>query len=213
MTVGQGLTVSLVGLTLALAPKPPKDFHCLNLQSQANQKLDQPFHGAVDQTNHLGELTVGKHELDEVTFDIGESMIQLGSSEVKNKPDAALGISVDRAFERLHVLHASGSSYSSENTVIAMYVIHYADNTRESFEIVYGQDVYDWWYSDDEKEPSRSKVAWKGSNDSAKASGKNIRLYHTAWKNPHPNKKVVSIDFLAAEGTTSAPFCVAITVE
>jgi hypothetical protein len=213
MTIGQGITLSLVGLAMTLAPQPRQDFCCLNLQSKANQKLDEPFHGASDQGNHLCQLPAGKQELDGVTFEIGKSLIQLGSTQIKDKPDAVVGIPVDRAFERLHILHASGCSFSEENTVIAMYVIHYSDNTREGFEIVHGQDVYDWWYGDEDKEPVRSRVAWKGSNDSAKSRGKDIRLYHSTWKNPHPSKKVVSIDFLAAEGAISAPFCVAITLE
>jgi hypothetical protein len=213
MTIYQGLTLSLLGLTLGLPPQPHKDFLCLNLQGQANQKLNQTFHGAADPGNHLGQLPAGKNDIDGVTFEVGESIIQLGSTLLKDKPDAVEGIPVNRAFERLHVLQASGCSFSEENTVIGLYVIHYEDKTRESVEVVYGQDVYDWWYGDEDREPARAKAAWKGDNDSAKANNRKIRLYHSTWLNPYPTKKVVSIDFLAAEETTSAPFCVAMSVE
>jgi hypothetical protein len=213
MTIWHGLTPALLGWAITLVPQPSKDALCLDLQGHANQKLDQTFHGAADQGNHLGQLPAGKQEMDGVIFEIGGSLIQLGSTYLKDKPDAVTGIPVNRAFERLHILQASGCSGSEENTVIGLYVIHYDDKTRESFEIVFGQDVYDWWYSEEERELTRSKVAWRGDNDSARASNKKIRLYHTTWRNPHPNKKVVGIDILASEGSTSAPFCVAMTVE
>lgn len=214
MTIWHGLTPVILAWAMTQAPKPPRDILCLDLQRHANQKLNQPFHGASDQGNHLGELPAGKQELDGVTFEIGESLIQLGCTNYKDKPDAVEGIVVNRAFERLHILHASGNSSSSEqNTVIGFYVIRYEDKTREALEIVFGQDVYDWWYTEEDNKPARSKIAWTGDNESAKSANSKIRLYHTTWRNPRPTKKVVSIDFLASEGTTSAPFCVAMTVE
>jgi hypothetical protein len=213
MTFGQGITLSLFGLTLAQAPPLPKGPLCLDLQGHANQKLKQAFHNATEEGNHLSQLPAGKQRLDGVTFEIGESLIQLGSNILKDKPDGVEGIPVNRTFERLHILQASGCSTSEENTVIGLYVIHYDDNTRASFEIVYGQDVVDWWYTDEDKAPARSKVVWTGENESAKSHNMKIRLYQTTWLNPKPTKKVVCIDFLASEGTTSAPFCVAMTVD
>ena len=36
----------------------------------------------------------------------------------------------------------------------------------------------------------------------------------STWENPHPKKKVVSIDYVATAGTTDVcPFCVAITAQ
>jgi hypothetical protein len=40
-----------------------------------------------------------------------------------------------------------------------------------------------------------------------------LRLYLSAWKNPHPEKKVASLDYVSMVERDSAPFCVAITVE
>jgi hypothetical protein len=121
MTLYNGLSLSLLGLTLALPPQSSKDFLCINLQGHANQKLDKSFHGSANEANHLGQLPRGRQELDDVVFEIGESMIQLGSIYIKDKPDAVKGIPVNRAFERLHVLQASGCSFSETNTVIGFY--------------------------------------------------------------------------------------------
>jgi hypothetical protein len=56
-------------------------------------------------------------------------------------------------------------------------------------------------------------VAWEGENDVIKAPDE-IRLYRTIWDNPHPEKKIVSLDFVVtAPERPVAPFCVAITAE
>jgi hypothetical protein len=72
----------------------------------------------------------------------------------------------------------------------------------------------DWWAKADEKAPTRAKVAWEGENDGSKTLEKKIKLYLTTWENPHPKKKVVSLDYVAtAPEGLAAPFCVAITAE
>ena len=58
----------------------------------------------------------------------------------------------------------------------------------------------------------RGIVAWRGSSEASRRLGKTLRLYLTMWKNPTPEKKVVSIDFISAK-TNAAPFCVAMTIE
>jgi hypothetical protein len=206
------LLATLFGLTLAQSAPTDSKFTCLDLQSQANQKLAGAFHAGNYQDNNLAALPAGKQCLDGITFDIGESLIQLGCTQLKDKPDKVEGIRVDRSFDRLHILHATAFN-SEPNTVIGMYVIRYADGARETIEMVYGQNICDWWYEDEEKEPAVATVAWMGENELAKKSAKKIRLYHAVWKNPHPEKKVAGIDLLTAEGSNSAPFCVALTVE
>lgn len=39
-----------------------------------------------------------------------------------------------------------------------------------------------------------------------------VRLFAAGWTNPHPEKKIARIDYLAA-GTQAAPFCLGITIE
>jgi hypothetical protein len=49
-----------------------------------------------------------------------------------------------------------------------------------------------------------------------KGSGLKIKLFVTTWKNPHPNKRIATIDYVTAAGgqqTGAAPFCVAISAE
>jgi hypothetical protein len=214
MTFSHVLAVSTVSLFAVMAPSLDKENTYIDLQPFANQKLKEPLHntGSAFPNNHLGELAKGKQKLGEVTFDIGESLPQLGSTQITDKPAKIEGIKIERKFANLHILQAT-SHTAEDDTVIGSYIVHYGDKTTEKIEIVYGKDVRDWWYGEDAKGVTRGKIVWKGDNDDAKRLEKKIRLYMTTWKNPNPDKKVDSIDFVAADGTICAPFCVAMTAE
>jgi hypothetical protein len=205
------MTAALLSLALATAFAGEREMICLDLQSQCNQKLKEILHNGGP-GNDLADLPTGKQKLDGVTFEIGAGMIQLGSTEVKNKPDRVEGIPVNQTFERLHLLHAAAFSME-DNVVVGLYVVHYDDNSSEKFEMVFGQDLGDWWFGPEDREPARCKVAWVGNNEPAKSTNRKVRLYHMTWKNPKPDRKVVSMDMLVADGSVCAPFCVAMTVE
>jgi hypothetical protein len=54
-------------------------------------------------------------------------------------------------------------------------------------------------------DPTGSKVAWEGQNRFSP-----IKLFLTTWENPNPERRIVTLDYVAAGGT---PFCVAISAE
>ena len=84
----------------------------------------------------------------------------------------------------------------------------------ETIPVVYGEDVRDWWFNENAKGVSRGKVAWTGDNDAATGLQCRIRLYLTTWENPHPGKKIATIDYQkTAPDSAAAPFCAAITLE
>jgi hypothetical protein len=203
---------------LAATAKPSREKYTrLDLKAKANHNLKDDFHTGSFKGNNLNPLPRGKQKFGGVPFLIGEGFIQLGSTMVKNKPAKVEGIMVGRTFGRLHILHATGWQ-APDGTVIGSYTIHYADKTKETIPIVYGQDVRNWWNRQDPKEPSRGKLVWQGQNEAVKSLSNPkpvmIRLFLTTWHNPHPRRKVVSIDFAASrEKIQAAPFCVAITLE
>ncbi len=184
----------------------------LALQPKANQKLKESFIPANFTDNHLGELKQGKQKLEGFQFNIGEGMIRLANEKFKDKlPEKAEGIRVGAKFAQLHILHATGYREAA-NTVIAKYVVNYAEKTHETIDVVYGQDVLDWWKYPGAMEPSRGKVVWTGANDAAKGFEATLWLFAQTWKNPHPNKQVASIDYVSTL-SGAAPFVVAMTVE
>jgi hypothetical protein len=193
------------------APVPKRDgMTPLDLQPKANHKLADNFHGDIS-NNNLSGLKAGKHTLEGVKFEVGEKLIQLGSKSVLDKPEKVEGIKVGRAVTKLHFLHATGFQTEAD-TVIGKYIVRYDDDTKEEIEIVYGKDVRDWWNNPCAPGVTRGKVAWKGENEAAKGSNATLQLFLMTWENPHPKKKVATIDYLSMQ-TDAAPFCVAITAE
>jgi hypothetical protein len=194
------------------APLPGGSSTYIDLQPYANHKLNDSLHRGEFPNNNLADLPRGKQKLKGVRFNIGEGMIQLRGETLPDKPDKVEGIKVNKKFARLHILHATGY-VADEDTLIGEYVVRYADNSTETVPVAYGKDVRDWWVLSNGKETlGRGKIAWTGTNADAKARDAKLCLYLTTWKNPKPDTKVVSIDYIS-KNTKCAPFCVAMTVE
>lgn len=210
LTFAAGLAIA-TGLSGAPSLKTePTQF--ISLKGMTNVKLDENLHSDRYPNNNLKTLKTGKQKLGDVEFEIIDGVLQLGSSSV-DKPKKFEGIKVNRTLKKLHFLHATGYS-AEEGAVIAKYVIHYDDKTTTDVEVKFGEDVVDWWAYPDRAGPSKGKVAWESENEASKGFNAKIRLYLKTWENPKPDKKVVSIDFIATTPEQSAaPFCVAITAE
>jgi hypothetical protein len=150
---------------------------------------------------------------EEVPFKIAEGMLQLGGINLKEpKPDKLEGIKVDRAFAKLYLLHATFYE-APDDTQIAEYRLRYEDGSTATIPVIYGQDVRDWWFTPDSPGVTRGTVVWMGENPPSKSAGSQIRLYQGTWENPHPAKKVVSIDYVKGDDPQIAPCCIAITLE
>jgi hypothetical protein len=217
--------LSLLG-TRVDQPKPT----FVDLSPHANHKLED---GVGLEGNDFGNLKRGEQKLEGMAFKIGDALIQLNSPtmqevEKKTKPEKVEGIKVNKTFAKLHILQATeygtgnlsangkmdgGPLFIADDTPIAEYKLHYADGTTETIPVVYGKDVRDWWFNGKSPGVSRGKVVWKGDNELTKTKKYQIRLYAMTWTNPHPNKKVISIDFSRVGKSVAAPFCVAITME
>src|SRR5437660_7730015 len=156
---------------LAAGPADDEETFYISLKSKANHKLKDTFHsGGQFQENHLEALPTGVQKLGGVKFKIEEGLLQLGSTQLPDKPEKIEGIPVGRKLSVLHILHATGwgsspkgnPAHVPDDTVIGKYIIHYEDKTKAEIEIVYGRDVRDWWYAEGEPAAERSKVAWTG---------------------------------------------------
>ena len=131
-----------------------------------------------------------------------------------NRPDMPQnleGIVVRGKFTKLYLLHGTQHTVA-DGTLIGQYQVNYEDETTDTVPVVYGEDVRDWWTSKQTESVTRATVGWEGANAATRQWNRTLRLYCAMWKNPHPQKKVVSIDFISAN-TDAAPFCVAMTVE
>ena len=194
------------------APAPKTEpIQFISLKGKTNVKMDENLHSDRFPNNNLKTLPTGKQKLGDLTFEIGEGILQLASSSVLEKPKKIEGLKVDRSAKKLHFLQGTGYN-TADDTVIAKYIINYDDKTTAEIEVVYGKDVVDWWAYPDQKAPSKGKAVWEGENEASKGFEAKIKLYAMTWENPKPEKKIATIDFVATNPEqAAAPFCVAIT--
>jgi RNA polymerase sigma factor (sigma-70 family) len=173
----------------------------IDLGPHVNQKLNERFHN-YREGNDLAALPTGRQSFAGIAFTVGGGVVQLGGE----KPAKVAGIKVGAKVVKLHFLHAGGFGGNiPRSTPIGKYVVHYADESTEEIDIIYGKDVVDWWVQPGVADPTRSKVAWEGQNAFSA-----IKLFLTTWENSHPEKRIVTLDYVATGGT---PFCVAISAE
>jgi hypothetical protein len=214
----------VVAAALVAAPAArDKGFYPIDLQKQGNKEVTSNFAGG-DETNVLKDFPIGEKTLADVPFTIGKKLIMLGCKVQKEEPGKVEGIPVGRSAHKLHFLHANGYGggpnkegsewHIKDGTPIGAYVVHYEDKTTAEIPIVYGEHTRDWFFAEGEPEPSKAKVAWTGENKYATDRGSKVRVYRMTWENPHPDRKIASIDVTGRkEETVGAPFVIAITAE
>jgi hypothetical protein len=201
-----------------------KPLTAVDLQPKANQKLSDSLHGFPG--NDFAELPKGEQVFGGFKFKIGDSYLRLsGNIETGNeapKPRKIEGITIGKSFARVHILHGTGyGSYGElgdplfvkDGTRIGEYRLHYEDGTTESIPIVYGEDVRDWWVWNKPAEVTRGKIVWTGNNAFSRQQNQNIQLYLMSWDNPHPEKAVVTLDYICNGTCAASPFCFAISLE
>ena len=216
-------TMLLLGLSVGVHGQVPAEvkalrnaqqetakFSPIDFQKQANHKRKDDFHSGKYPGNTL-DLS-GEQKLLKISFNIGEGVLQLGSTELKDKPEKITGIKVGKKLTNFHFLHAT-AYFLEEEVTIGNYKVHFADGTSETIPIVNGKDVTDWWKYPFSKAPSTGKVAWEGNNQAGKEFDAAQWLFLSSWKNPKPDVSVTSVDFVSTMDTRCAPFCVAITAE
>jgi hypothetical protein len=217
------LVVPTLTATATAAPvaKDPAKFICVDLQPYGNKEVKKTV---GEEENFLTGLTEGEKTFENVRFKVGVKFMSLGSKLVEDGPAKIEGIKVDAKCAKVHMLHATqfgggpnvegGVGHEKDGTTIGEYKITFEDKSTDSIPIVYGNDVRDWWYADDEKDPLRSKVVWRSENALSKSRGSKIRLYATVWANSKVDQKIVKIDYNSRKDSTPcAPFCLAISLQ
>ena len=194
--------------------QPKGNLLCVDLAATANRKRAEMFAGFPN--NNLEGLPGGEQTLGGVKFKVGDAVIQLAGQKLTDAPVKVEGIVVGSSVERLYFLHATQFGDPTHGvlpgTTIGEYKVRFEDGASESIPIVVGEDVGEWWHSDGSSATSRGIVVWTGASDASKAANMRLRLFLSAWDNPHPGKKVATID-VASANTPAAPFCLAITAE
>ena len=109
-----------------------------------------------------------------------------------------IGVKVGRAFDELHLLHATQFT-DLEGETVAKVRFNYADGTRHEFPIAYGGQVRDWQRLQSEAKEiytdPDTKVVWRGPGVARFKS--TTRMSKTRLVNPFPEKAVLTIDFVS----------------
>ncbi len=202
-------------LTLrGIPPRSPETSQqCIDLSAHYTSSLDEEWHGRRFSGQDLSPLPRHEQMLGEIAFDL-RGIIQLSGRTLDDiapgYPDRVTGIQVGRLTGHLHFLHALGwGEFAHTETHVADYVIHYADGSNATINLINGVHVFEWGNPNGKSitHPGVS-VAWHGVNPRGNHNG----LYRFKWENPKPEVPIQSIDFVSA-GTNAAPFLVGISVE
>jgi len=144
--------------------------------------------------NDLRMLPTGKQKMRGVPFHVidpagnrGRSCIVLRGKGRSMFPLSAKGIAVGKKAASLFFLHTT--SWSGEKQC-GRYVIHYADGSKEDIDLELEYNIGSWWYPGNLAE---AEVAWQTTGRTAGSVG----LHLMEWKNPHPEKKIGSLDIVS----------------
>jgi hypothetical protein len=191
----------------------------IDLSAFYNAAFTNDWHDPTEKGNNLSNLAAGSQTWRDVVFD-ARGIVQLAGSEIdKTTPGYPLrleGIPVELHASRMHFLQGTGWA-EPEGTVIAKYVVHYADpGIKEEIPVKYGVSVRDMWFTPETRsyEPAVPEPVWRGplprwSEDWPDAGA---RLYMLSWDNPHPEVKITSLELVSLR-TQCAPFIIAVSLE
>lgn len=209
-------------------PKTTKGETLINLKSMTNAALTESFPGKTgSEGNTLAALPRGIHFFGGVPFNV-EGKVQLWGRGLDDSgwrfPERVRNIRVGRKCHRIYLLQSAafvGSDLSGKE--VARLVLHYEDGSQATIAIRAGEHLLDWCgpiYTTDADVKSRrttaagTELAWAGTNPWIKQHkpALSLRLYKSAFDNPHPDRSVSSVDYVSTL-TTAAPFLVGLTVE
>jgi beta-galactosidase len=115
--------------------------------------------------------------------------------------EKVVGIPVNRKVETLNFLHTGAWMYASKQALL--YVVNYADGTKEQILVRSGVNIADWGYPagwDGEflnEEPGiKTRVGLIAGTPVFDA----IAAYVMEWVNPWPEKEVATLEIVAPEG-------------
>ena len=194
--------------------------HAVNLDSFYQTKIAHASPHDRDPHNNLAQLPAGHQTFDGVRFNVaGIINLACGNDVTRTNdsypyPISVEGIPVNRLCHQLHLLHGTTGG-AEDQTLVAKLVLHYGDGTTADLDIIYGQQVYGWWFKEDDNPPlaGNTKIAWIGENPTSKRLGYRIRVFKTSFINPKPDVRIETVDYVSALVSTSSPFLRALTTE
>jgi hypothetical protein len=132
----------------------------------------------------------------------GEGNAQMGLKF----PETWLGIPINQKLETLYVYHAT-FFVSPNGTPVYDLVFRYEDGSSATNQILYGDDVLDWYAKRGNTgigpTSQRSKLAWHGEADLGTRK-QPLQFCLTAVENPYPDITVTAMDLYSCKSQSAA---------
>ena len=201
-------------ITMVEGSELPADFEPVDLRQAANTSFRDETAGDAqggwtDQgRNDARRIPVGMQTWRGIPFRIidartngGAACIMLRGKARADLPDSAT-FRLGRACTTIYFLHAAAWA-GRKGTLVARYVVRYADGTELSVPLHHGREITDWW---DPTDTDACVAGWRGENPETG----NLGLVIFPWLNPHPQKQIRDIAMVKANND-SVPFLAAAT--
>jgi hypothetical protein len=159
-----------------------------------------PYYTSTLESAGLGNLPDGVQAFSRAAFDV-RGLIQLAGAQTSAFPVAVKSIQVRRKGEKIDFLQGAAGS-AADNTVVGVYLLHYATGETRKIPVVYGRNVED----------SFASAAQIPTDAAVVLAGKSARVFKYTINNPSPAAEIDTVDFVSMK-TAAAPFVIAVTVE
>ena len=195
----------------------PDDCVLFDLSAYCNNRFADPVanDGAGGWDDHgpdndIREIPTGKQTLAGIPFRIGEpgeknapTCITVRSHRWPHHPEAITGIPIGGQFNSLLFLHTGTYVPKKKGQLVYTFRVQYERGGPEEIPIRAGLQVVDWTKPVDGL--PGSVIAWSGHT----GDGRMAAIFCTPWENPHPDRKIRSVDFVGAGA--GVPVLIAIT--
>ena len=171
--------------------------------------LDQNYNGESDRMKAL--IPKGLKEFASIPYRI-QGVIRPGGSSNETGSFVETTLKVNDSFSNFYFLHGVEGE-TDLGIVIAEFLIHYQDGGQMKIPVEYGVHVLSWkFWEYIPPRDSSSKMVWVGQDSESKSNHSAFRLFHTPWRNPHPDRVVESIVYSTTQ-SECRPFVLAMTLD
>ena len=156
--------------------------------------------GSIQNSNAiLTTLPIGVNTYSGNQYDTRGMIYLSGKQQEQSKgeknpyPKKVEGIQVDQKLNVLKFLQATTWT-DPDGTPVANYIIHYDDGTNVTIPVIYGVHLRDWYQEEANRnlKTPEAEIVYRGWASNNFPFG----LYQQVWKNPHPEKKIKTIDIV-----------------
>ena len=211
------LAFLITTISFALVPTglTAEEWVFVDLKPKANSRLDQQWWTGEKAASTLSFLPIGKTEDfagpndKKVKFKIEKECVVVFGTNAAKWPKKIAGIKTDPKVQKVsfvYFLHATG--WEDNAAPSYKFIMHYDDNSKAELEMQSGINSDDWCHDDSKLQDKNSVWGWIKKEG---APCGHAGLITTKWKNPKPNKGIVSID-IESLGTGAVPVIADITL-